>query len=53
MNLVPLTICSERLLEAQGIEGVSTGSVQEALMDFLMERLKFYGRTVHGTCEKI
>jgi glycyl-tRNA synthetase beta chain len=53
MNLTPLTVCSERLLESQGVEGGSSGSVQEALIDFLMERLKFYGRTVHGLPEDV
>jgi len=38
MNLTPLTVRSERLLESQGVEGGSSGSVQEALIDFLMER---------------
>ena len=53
MNLIPLTICSAHLLEAQGIEGESTGSVQGALIDFLMERLKYYGRTVHDLREDL
>ena len=30
-----------------------SGSVQESLIDFLMERLKFYGRTVHGLREDV
>ena len=53
MNLMPLTIRSERLLEAQGIEGGPSGSIQEALIDFLMERLKYYGRTVHDLREDV
>ena len=53
MNLIPLVIRSEGLLVSQGIEGASQSSVQEALVDFLMERLKFYGRTIHGLREDV
>ena len=53
MNLTPLMVRSEGLLESQGVKGGSSGSVQEALIDFLMERLKFYGRTVHGLPEDV
>jgi len=53
MNLIPLAMRSERLLVSQGIEGGAQGLVQEGLIDFLMERLRFYGRTVHGLREDV
>lgn len=53
MNLIPLVDRSERILASQGIEGGSEGKVQEVLVEFVMERLRFYGRTVHGLREDV
>ena len=53
MNLIPLIIRSERVIVSQGIEGGGGKTVQEGLMDFLVERLRYYGRTVDGLREDV
>ena len=53
MNLTLLMSRAERLLVSQGIEAGAAASVQKGLIDFLMERLRFYGRTAHGLREDV
>ena len=53
LNLVPLMAEAEQLLASKGIKGNRGMSTQESLMDFVLERFRFYGRTTHRLQEDV
>ena len=46
-NLVPLIGSAEQVLSSNGIYGNTGISIQTSVMEFLLERFRFYGRTMH------
>lgn len=53
LNLVPLVTRAEQLLVSQSREGQAGPAVQKELIDFLLERLRYYGRAAHGLREDV
>lgn len=53
LNLIPLIANAERLLSSQGIQGYAETSLQASLVEFIEERFRFYGRTIHGFREDV
>ena len=47
LNLVPLVASAEQLLSSKGIKGQTGISTQSSVMEFLLERFRFFGRTTH------
>ena len=53
LNLVPLIAKAEQLLSAKGIQDNRGGSTQANLIEFVLERFRFYGRTTHRLQEDV
>ena len=53
LNLTPLIANAEQLLSGQGVKGESSVSIQRSVIDFIVERFRFYGRTAHGLREDV
>ena len=53
LNLKPLIANAEQLLIDQGVKGESHLSIQMSVIDFVVERFRFYGRTAHGLREDV